>query len=166
MALVSGGCTPALNWRDVSVERLKVNLPCKPDRAQRPVVLLNTTLQLDMAGCEAADALFAVSHATVPQGVNVKDMLAAWQTATLENMQVQKPAEALAAYQAIQAATPPATIAQAQPLHAKGINPQGGAVQASLVWFAAGSDIYHLAVYAPALKPEMVEPLITQALIQ
>ena len=166
VVMASAACTPALNWREVTVDRLKATLPCKPDRAQRPVVLLDTTLSLDMAGCEAAGALFAVSHARAPSTAVAQDLMQAWQIATLENMKIQKPEAVLAGYRAAVAAEPPVTIAQAVPLQAQGTNPQGTVVQASLVWFVAGADIYHLAVYASGLKPDMVEPLLTQARIQ
>lgn len=158
-------CTPSLNWRELSMGRLKVNLPCKPDRAQRPVMLRATTLVLDMAGCEADGALFAVSHASVPTGATAKDVMAAWQSATLENMQAQQ-VEELKAYQAASASKPAQAIAQVEPFKAKGKSPQGEALQGRFVWFATGGEIYHLAVYAPEVRPDMAEPLFTQARIQ
>lgn len=158
-------CTPSLNWRELSMGKLKVNLPCKPDRAQRPVVMGPTTLLLDMAGCEADGALFAVSHASVPTGANAQDVMNAWQSATLENMQAQQAVD-LRAYQAASASKSALTIAQVEPLKAKGKNPQGEAVQGRFVWFMTGGEIYHLAVYAADVRSDMAEPLFTQARIQ
>lgn len=169
MACVTAACTPALNWRDVTVDRLKVQLPCKADRAQRPVNLHGATLMLDMAGCQAADALFAVSHTHIPDGASVSDVLAAWQIATLENMQVKNPADTIAAYRATSAAmsvTKAAVIANVAALQVTGVNPEGSAIEAQLTWFVAGRDVYHMAVYAPAIKPDMTEPLFTQAKLQ
>ena len=127
------------------------------------MVLEGTTLELTMAGCKADEALFAVSHANVPPGVPVNDVLTAWQKSTLENMQVKNPREVLLAYQVTQNTKPAANISRVDALQVEGLNPQGGAVQAHLAWFVAGHDIYHLALYAPTMKPEMVEPLFSQA---
>jgi hypothetical protein len=158
-------CTPALNWRDVSLDRLKVQLPCKPDRAQRPVELQGVSLPLSMAGCKAADALFAVSHTQIPGSASVQSVLSAWQNATLQNMQVQGAAEVLAAYNSNQKA-PATSIAQVAPLQVTGVNPEGGAIQAQLVWFVVDRDVYHMAIYAPVIKPEMTETLFAQAQLQ
>ena len=165
LIFLATACTPALNWRDVTLDRLKVQLPCKPDRAQRPVELQGVSLPLSMAGCQASDALFAVSHASIPQGVTAQDVLGAWQKATLQNMQVKNPAETLAAYNSEQK-TPATAIAQVVPMRVTGVNPEGVAIQAQLVWFVAGQDIYHMAVYAPAIKPEMTDSMFTQAQLQ
>jgi hypothetical protein len=163
MVIVTSACSPTLNWRDVTVDRLRVNLPCKPDNAQRPVVLAGATLELAMAGCKAADALFAVSHAKVPSGVLVKDVLITWQLSTLENMQVNNAKDVLDAYQAAETPKSAVDIRHVAALQVVGVSPEGSAVQANLVWFVVDRDVYHLAVYAPAIKPEMVEPLFSQA---
>ncbi len=163
IGIVPIACTPTLNWRDVAVDRLRVSLPCKPDHAQRPVLLNGTTFELTMAGCKAADALFAVSHAKVPPDVLVKNVLTAWQISTLENMQVKNAEEVLQAYQGTQNANSATEIRRAAALQVDGVSPEGNAVQANLVWFVVDHDVYHMAVYAPAIKPEMVEPLFSQA---
>lgn len=156
-------CNPVLNWREVTVERLKVLLPCKPDRAQRPVALDESMVNLDMAGCEAGEALFAVSHARVPDGASADKVLEAWQRATLGNMQVQKGADVLLAYRAAQGRVGASTIHLSVPLKVDGRKPTGEAVNAELVWFRAGADIYHLALYGDVIRPEMAEPFFTQS---
>jgi hypothetical protein len=57
------GCTPALNWRDVTFDTLPVTalLPCKPDRGERSVPLAGANRQMVMAGCEAGGATFTVA---------------------------------------------------------------------------------------------------------
>ncbi|WP_295523010.1 hypothetical protein [uncultured Pseudacidovorax sp.] len=56
-------CNPVFNWRDVPLgDGLLVLLPCKPDRAQRDVDLAGQAVGLDMAGCAAGDATFAVAR--------------------------------------------------------------------------------------------------------
>jgi len=119
---------------------------------------------LSMAGCQAADALFAVSYLQIPQGASVADVVSAWQTATLQNMHVKNSVEKLAAYNSPQNAA--TVIAKVLPLQVAGVNPEGGAIQAQLVWFVADRNIYHMAVYAPAIKLEMTESFFTQAQIQ
>jgi hypothetical protein len=34
-------------------------------------------------------------------------------------------------------------------------------MQARLAWFVRGNDIYHLAVYAPHIQLEMLEPMVS-----
>ena len=56
---------------------------------------------------------------------------------------------------------PLSTSAQALPLRgltASGQAGDGQAVQARLAWVAAGTDVYHFAVYAARITPEMAEP--------
>ena len=56
-------CNPVFNWRDVPLgDGLLMLLPCKPDRAQREVDLSGQAASLDMAGCTAGDATFAVAR--------------------------------------------------------------------------------------------------------
>ncbi|SIR57255.1 hypothetical protein [Pseudacidovorax sp. RU35E] len=56
-------CSPVFNWRDVPLgDGLLALLPCKPDRAQRDVDLAGRTVSLEMAGCAAGDATFAVAR--------------------------------------------------------------------------------------------------------
>jgi hypothetical protein len=61
-------CTPTFNWRDVSFEQAPATalLPCKPDRASRPVELAGQKLMMHMAGCEAGGAMFAVALLELP----------------------------------------------------------------------------------------------------
>ena len=40
--------------------------------------------------------------------------------------------------------------------------PDGSAVQAQLLWLNKGTDLYHVAVYAPTLRPEMTELLFSE----
>lgn len=147
-------CQPALNWRDVQMQGtpLKVQLPCKPDRASRAVVIAGQSLQLQVAGCDAAGATFAVMLADLPQPLAAGAVLAQWRQATLLNMrasQVQDtafaPAGALRLTQSVQT-------------QAQGLQPgQGTAVQARAVWFSNGAQVFHAVVYAPQLAPEAAE---------
>ena len=151
MLLGLGACSPALNWRSVALGELALTLPCKPDRAQRIVPLGGQNLDMEMVGCEADGALFAVSRVGVPPSADAEQLRAQWQAASLLQMKVQG-SPVLA---------PLSTSAQALPLRgltASGQAGDGQAVQARLAWVAAGTDVYHFAVYAARITPEMAEP--------
>ena len=67
-ALMLAACSPALNWRSVALDgaALTATLPCKPDHAVRTVEMAGLPVELAMAGCEADNATFAISHAALP----------------------------------------------------------------------------------------------------
>ena len=151
MLLGLGACSPALNWRSVALGELALTLPCKPDRAQRTVPLGGKSLDMEMVGCEADGALFAVSRIGVPPGAGADELQLQWQAASLLQMKVQG-SPVLA---------PLSTSAQSLPLRgltASGQAGDGQALQARLAWVAAGTDVYHFAVYAARITPEMAEP--------
>lgn len=158
LLLLLTACSPVLNWRQVPLGGLRFSLPCKPDKAQREVPLAGRTVALEMQGCEADGALFAVSRAQVGEATAVPDVLAAWRASALAALQAAPentralPAPTLAAASG---------LATASWLAATGRRPQGGIVQAQLGWLVQGSDIYHLAVYGDHLRPEQAEPFFS-----
>jgi len=153
-----GACTPTLNWREVTVDRLTVLLPCKPDRAQRTVKFGPDDVVLEMVGCEVGNALYAVSHVQVKHAGAITDVVQQWQAVALGNLR----------------ATPPQTLPWPAPkgasaavrLAASGQRPNGDTLQAQLAWFSVGADIYHVAVYAPKLTPEHSDTLLSDLKIQ
>ncbi|BDT69683.1 hypothetical protein os1_38750 [Comamonadaceae bacterium OS-1] len=86
-------CSPALNWRTVRSEAhpLKMLLPCKPDHATRDVPMAGATVALDMQGCDAAGATFAVSHVRLADARQAGAALAGWQAATLATLHAAHP---------------------------------------------------------------------------
>lgn len=53
MALLSA-CSPTLNWRDVEVGSVtQVQFPCRPELAERPLVLAGAPSRAQMKACEA-----------------------------------------------------------------------------------------------------------------
>ena len=156
-------CSPPLDWRTVRLEGagLEALLPCKPDRAARPVELGGQTVELSMAGCKADGATFAVSHMVLDGSAGAAEagaVLSQWRAATLGRMGV--PAADAAA------AGSPFTLPGALPLpqsvrvQVQGVSPDdSAAVVAHAVWFAraeaaaAGSAprlrLYHAVLYAP-----------------
>ena len=64
-ALVSAGCSPALDWREFQPEGsgIVATFPCKPDRHTRTVKLAVQTVRFELISCAADDAQFALDEA-------------------------------------------------------------------------------------------------------
>lgn len=156
-------CSPNLNWRAVPVEQLAALLPCKPDHAERQVDLGGAQRPLSMWGCEAGGALFAVSHVRITAPTTSAQVIAAWQRAALRNIPGATPqvlpfnAPALKTTTLAGQAPAPGVM-----VRASGQRVDGQAVQAQLAWFSRGPDVYHLAVYAPALTTPMTDTFFTE----
>jgi len=88
-AAALAACSPTFNWREVPVAEagLVALLPCKADRANRALPLGADSVQVDMAGCEAGGATFAVAHATAANAEQAGSWLRAWRLATLQQLQ-------------------------------------------------------------------------------
>ncbi len=147
-------CSPALNWREVALGHMTALLPCKPDQAQRSMRLGQQDVVLEMAGCEAAGALFAMSHVQAQDSAHAAAVLADWRVASLRN---------LGATTATELPAPPGRgNAPSLMLQAQGSGSAGPPMQARLAWWRVGNDLYHLAVYAPRLTPEMTETFFSE----
>lgn len=54
MALLSAACSPTLNWRDVEVgSQTRMQFPCRPELAERSLVLAGSPSRAEMKACEA-----------------------------------------------------------------------------------------------------------------
>lgn len=82
-ALAFSACTPTFNWRETPIgeDGMTALLPCKPDRATRELPLGAATVPVDMAGCEAGGATFAVAHASAADRAQAEAWLDAWRAA-------------------------------------------------------------------------------------
>ena len=154
LCLLSCACSPALNWRSVTLEGVQATLPCKPDQAQRPVQLAGLDLTLSMTGCEADGGLYAVSHLRLVQGAQAQPVIDAWRAQALEAMSAS--AAPVSTPLAALGARPALTVYQASRT-----NPLGQALQARWTWVQRDRDIYHWALYAPAIRAEMEEPFFS-----
>lgn len=161
-------CNPALNWREVSLNRVTVLLPCKPDRAQRIVNLGPMQTPMQMAGCEAAGALYAISHVRLTDPSQIAGAQTAWQKASLSSLHSEtihhrsiKRSQALVTQdqETTRALSSSATLGV---LIVQGTNSEGNPVQAQLAWLADGADLYHVAVYGAQLAPEHVDLLFLE----
>jgi len=76
-------CSPTFNWRDTPVgpDGLVALLPCKPDRATRELPMGADRVAVDMAGCEAGGATFAVAHVQAADSAQAEAWLRAWRAA-------------------------------------------------------------------------------------
>jgi hypothetical protein len=151
-------CSPALNWREVLLDRLTVFLPCKPDRAQRTVTLGTVDVALEMAGCEAGNTLYAVSHLQVKDANTLPTVVQQWQTVALRNLQSSS--------QQTVPWTVPKGASAAERLAAVGTRANGDVMAAQMAWVISGTDIYHVAVYAKRLSPEQSDTLFSDIKIQ
>jgi len=151
-------CAPALNWRQVPLDRITVLLPCKPDRAQRSLRLGERDVTISMAGCEADGAIFAVSHMHQPDATSATAVAREWRTATLANIRATSVVEA--------AMAPVAGATAATLLSAHGMRPDAKEVHAQLAWLVAGDDVFHVAAYASRLRPEQTDSLFSDIKIQ
>ncbi|MBO9652352.1 MAG: hypothetical protein J7605_27910 [Variovorax sp.] len=83
VAVLLAACSPTFNWREVPIGDAGVIalLPCKPERATRDLPLGTGTIPVDMAGCKAGGATFAVAHARAESAEQAELWLRAWHTA-------------------------------------------------------------------------------------
>ncbi|PHM19159.1 MAG: hypothetical protein CK604_13510 [Curvibacter sp. PD_MW3] len=149
-------CSPALNWREVSLDGgLKALLPCKPDHGSRQMPLAGRAVEMQMVGCEAGGAMFAVAHVKLGGVSEVAPAQASWQAAMLANMQASTPQ--LEAYSLKGAGVAPTPVR----LSAQGRRSDGHAVVVQGVWFAKGEDLYHAVIYADKVGSDMAEPFFS-----
>lgn len=151
--LLLAGCSPTYNWREIHWDgaALKIQLPCKADKGSRRLTLAGQEAEIEMMGCEAGTALFAVAHVLLEDANKTAIAQAQWQTAMLGNMQAQ-------GQQGVPFVVKGAS-AQPQPvrLNAQGRRQDGSAVAAQGVWFARGPHLYHAVMYADKISPDVAD---------
>jgi hypothetical protein len=156
IALIAlSGCSPAFNWRDVRLENsnLSLLLPCKPDKAQKTVPLGGQPTVLTMTGCDAGGATFAVTVADLGDASKATALLAQWQALTLVNMKASPQATQLVALKLPGATSQaPAVLVKAQ-----GQRADGNAVMGQAAYFAQGSQVFQVVLYAGKISPDVSE---------
>jgi hypothetical protein len=155
-SVLLAACSPALNWREVRFDGgLKALLPCKPDRGSRQMPLVGKMVEMQMVGCEAAGAMFAVAHVELDDASEVDAAQTAWQAAMLANMQAA--GSQLETYKPKGAATAPKPVR----LTAQGRRADGKAVVAQGTWFSQGKHLYHAVIYADKVGTDVAEPFFS-----
>ncbi len=166
LALSLTACTPSLNWRDVRTEsgELGALLPCKPDRGSRTVPLAGQPVALQMMGCEASGALFAIASAQLPPGLVPSVAISQWKDATLANIKVNAQAAAPGA----QPFAPPGSmpVDGSAIVSATGQRANGSAVQSRAAYFAQGQRVYQAVVYADTINPEAADTFFASLKLQ
>ena len=149
------GCSPAFNWREVRPEgtRLNLLLPCKPDKAQKRVALGGQATSLSMLGCDAGGATFAVAVAEGIDASRAALVLARWQALTLANMKAV-PGSQQSLPVKITGASTGVPVTRVQAL---GQRATGAAVSGQAAYFAQGSQLFQVVMYAPQIAPEVAD---------
>lgn len=147
---VLAACSPELNWREVRAEptALTVLLPCKPDRGARVVPLAGRDTPLNMLGCDAGGATFAVAFADAADAGQAAAVLTQWRAATLANMRAQVPAE--------KSFTVAGGVVAVR-VAASGQRADGKPVQSQAVYFSQGPRVYQAVMYAHKLQPDVAD---------
>lgn len=146
LLLLAAACSPVFNWRDVPLApaELTALLPCKPDRAERAIRFGGETVKVQMAGCEAGGATFAVAHARADNAVQAEVWLAAWRASTRAQWQTAHGGQITEA--PAQVACAGAAPAPWQ-LEAQGTGPNGQPTGARVRWFAHAQRDGRTALY-------------------
>ena len=121
------GCSPTFNWREVPLgpDGAKALLPCKPDRAERPEQLGRESVMLQMVGCKAGGATFALAWMPAGDVEQARVRLAHWRAATRARWPAAQIEEQPASYP--RAAPEPAPVA---------LTLRAAAGNARMLWFA------------------------------
>jgi hypothetical protein len=150
IAVAAAACSPSLNWREVHVGELTTLLPCKPDRATRPITLEGETVNLEMAGCEAAGALYTVSRIQMEDATRAQAIMVRLRRASLASVHASN----------IRPAANSGDEHSSFDVQVDGKDPAGSAVQAHFKWMMQGQSTYQVAVYAPTLHAGQVEGVV------
>lgn len=113
-----------------------------------------------MLGCDAGDASFTVGYADVKDVSLVGPVLEQWKRATLGNMRAQPATEVPFILQGA------AVLPQSVKVTARGSRPDGKAVDTQAVWFAVGSVVFQVAVYANTAHPAETETFFAGVKVQ
>ena len=152
-ACLLAACNPTFNWRDVRPDetRLGLLLPCKPDKAEKIVPLGGRPTPLRLMGCDAGGATFAVAVADVADAARAAEVLTQWQSLTLANMKAGAPQ--VTPFTLKGAATSPEPVL----VKAQGRRADGTAVSGQAAYFAQGTQVFQVVVYADKLAPDVAE---------
>lgn len=158
------GCSPAFNWREVRPDNtaLSLLLPCKPDKAEKTVPLGGQPTLLRMLGCDAGGATFAVAVADVADAAQAGAVLARWQALTLANMKAAPGSGQPLAFKILGAsAGVPVSRVRAQ-----GQRADGSAVSGQAAYFAQGTQVFQVVMYAPQIAPDVAETFFSSLKLQ
>lgn len=153
-AAALGGCSPALDWREVRVEStpLKAMMPCKPEQETRPVTMAGRRVDLHALVCRAEDSTFALLSGDVGGAADAAAALQQWKAASLAGLHGASVHE--------RRFHPPGglDLPQSVQVVAAGTRPDGSKVESQAAYFARGSQVFQAVIYTPRLRPELADP--------
>ena len=144
-ALAAGlgcGCEPEFNWRDVTLASASVQLPCKPDRAVRPVRLGEREWPVEMVACDRGGFTWAALSVVAPGGDR-----AALAGALRQAMAANLGADAAASGPAAQGGFADGVFDRA--LQLNGRRPDGSPAWAALYYAGRGEQVIELVALLP-----------------
>ena len=146
-------CSPTFNWRDVRPEQtsLVALLPCKPDQRIRVQTLGATEVSVTMLGCEAGGALITLAYADLKDPALAGPVLAQWKVTSLANLRATGSTELPFVLKGAR------VLPESIKLQAQGRRADDSAVVLQSVWFASGSLVFQVAIYADSAKPLVAE---------
>jgi hypothetical protein len=149
-----GACAPTWDWRTVRVPdtQLTAELPCRPGRFQRDVVVAGAPLKLFMLSCEAGGVTYGVATADVADVTRVDAVLHALSEGAGASIRSSDPALGALNMNGI---TPFSGNTSAR-LH--GRRPDGEQVDESIRVFARGSRIFQATAIGPTLPEAALGP--------
>ncbi len=143
-------CSPVFNWREVPLggDGVVALLPCKADRATRTLPLGGEQVTLEMAGCQAGDATFALARTSAADLAEARARLAAWRAATRAQWDGATIEE--------EAASLPRALTTPAPVALRARDPSGlrGSPQGRMLWFVHAARNGQLAVYQATVLGE------------
>ena len=149
-----GACTPTWDWRTVRVPgtQLEAELPCRPGRFQRDVVVAGTRLALFMLSCETGGVTYGVATAEVTDPTRVD--------AVLHGLAQASAAAIRSSDLRLDALNMGGTTPFSGNTHARlrGIRPDGRAVDEAIRVFARGTRVFQASAIGTVLPDQAVAP--------
>ncbi|MEO5689188.1 MAG: hypothetical protein ABIR54_17655 [Burkholderiaceae bacterium] len=148
------GCTPTFDWRSVALPdtQLVTELPCRPSRFQRDLVVAEVPLKLFMLSCETGGVTYGVATAEVGDPVRVDAVLVALRASAAAAIRSADPhASALN----LSGVTPFSGNSSA---HLHGQRPDGETVDESVRVFARGTRIFQVSAVGATLPEVALKP--------
>lgn len=161
-SVLQAGCSTDFNWRETSLPPtpLRGLFPCKPERAQRTVVLAGASLELHMASCRTAGVTTAIGHASLPSSVLSGAVLRQWRQATLQTMKARDVVEQPLVLAGVRAEP------DALQLQAFGTGPEGKPLTLRAAWFTQGSTAFVAMVFGEQLSADIAETFFSGIRLQ
>jgi hypothetical protein len=153
-AAILGGCTPALDWRELPVEDtgLKATFPCKPEQATRPVTLAGREVAMHGLACRSGTSTFAVMAADLGGPMDAALALQQWQAASLATLRAREPrTTSFRPRGALE-------VAASAQVDAAGLRPDGSTVHSRAAYFAHGRHVFQAIVLSAQVTPELADP--------